>query len=217
MLMEDGFERQGQNTSAAPSNAHALWDSATAPEAVSIQRVLARYVEVNNIQFTIGGGTRLRAEQVFQPECLMPIVALEANRIWQMLAKHPNSSMGVEGRLGAVYARDQNENSYFPYIAHPPVIGDDITSTMRLLVFLLSARRVLGLKENQTIDLYPHIRQWDSIDWEGAQESGEVPEIPLPEGFDLDFQRKEFISDLQRKIIPAALDATSEMDPRPQN
>jgi len=57
------------------------WNGAVAPEALSIQRVLARYVEVNNIQFILGEGTHIRAEQIFQPECLMPII--EYGKLWQ--------------------------------------------------------------------------------------------------------------------------------------
>jgi len=167
------------------------WEGAVAPEIISIQRVLARYVEINNIKFTLDG-IKLHAEQVFQPECLLPVIALEANRIWQQLSKHPDSIIAHAGELGEEYLKSQDHGSYFPYIVRTPAVVDDASSTLRLLTFVLSARRLLGLKENQTIDLFPHIKQWDHIDWEGARKSGEMPDIPIPEGFDLDFQKTEF-------------------------
>jgi len=199
-----------------PGTGQTPWGESIAPEALSIQRVLARYVELNNIQFMLGEGTRLRAEQIFQPECLMPIIALEADRIWQSLAKWPSSVIDAEGDIGSTYTQDKEENSYFPYIVYPPIVGNDVTSTMRLLVFLLSARRTLGLKENQTIDLLPYIKQWDQIDWEAAQESGEMPEIPVPDGFDLEFQMKEFLQKPTNHSVPVSVDMTTDADSRPQ-
>jgi len=68
-------------------------------------------------------------------------------------------------------------------------VGSDVSSTLRLLVFILAARRVLGLTENARIDLVPFIAQWDKIEWDGET----IPQIPVPEGFDLNFQMKEFV------------------------
>jgi len=124
------------------------------------------------------------------------------------LAKRPSSVTEGEGDLGSVYERDKKEVSYFPFIAYPPVVGDDVTSTMRLLVFLLSARRILGLKENQKIDLLPYIKQWDKIDWDAVLESAEMPDIPVPDGFDLNFQMKEFLKQ------PSGPDVINESKPQ---
>jgi len=167
------------------------WESAAPAELLCIQRILARYVQVNNIQLRLGE-MAVRAEQVFQPECLMPIVALEADRIWQMLPFKTIRTLSEQeaGTVGATYEQDQN--SYFSYSAHPPQISEDVSSTLRLLTFVLAARRVLGLKENQHIDLMPYITKWSEIDWEHAVENGQLPDIPVPESFDLNFQIAEF-------------------------
>jgi len=187
------------------------WASEIPAELLSTQRILTNYAKINNIKFTVGGQPVL-AEQVFQPECLMPIISLEANRIWHMLgqscvtgSKDPDQM----GDLGAIYERDENGYGYFGCISHPPAIADDVTSTMRLLTFLYATRRVLALKENHTIDLLPYIKAWDTINWDLADQTREMPEIPLPEEFDLEFQMSEFSEDK-----PVAEDVENEISAR---
>jgi len=173
------------------------WAGEVPGELLSTQRILTNYVKINNIKFMVGTQPVL-AEQVFQPECLMPIISLEANRIWHMMGqscvmKSRNSEQ--MGDLGAVYEHDADGYGYFGCIAHPPAIAGDVTSTMRLLTFLYATRRVLALKENHTIDLQPYIKAWDAIDWDLANQTREIPEIPLPEEFDQEFQMNEFSED----------------------
>jgi len=154
-------------------------------EALSVSRVLARYTEVCGIEFALGEN-KLRAWQVFQPESILPVISIEAMRLWQCI-EHPAWKAPLATDTLEVEFEKVSEG-FFPMASYPAAIGSDISSTLRLLVFVLAARRVLGLKENSTIDLVPYISKWDNINWEGE----ELPDIPIPEGFDLGFQHREF-------------------------
>ena len=170
---------------------------------LSVHRVLARYAQVCNIEFSLGDH-KIRSEQVFQPEAMLPIISIEAMRIWQSVEHRPGQKPSDRDTLDVDF--DDSLEGFFPLAAYPAAIGPDTTSTLRLLVFLLAARRVLGMKENSKIDLVRYISKWDQIDWEGDT----LPEIPIPEGFDLGFQHREFVTQKvsqqqTAKVIPTSV------------
>lgn len=179
-----------------------LLDIEGGADTLAIHRVLAKYTQVCGIEFSLGEH-RLTQEQVFQPESILPVISVEAMRIWQSLETRPNLPPAAEDTLGIEF--DISRDGFFPLASYPPLVGTDLTSTLRLLVYVLAARRVLGLKEGMKIDLAPYISKWDQIDWEGES----LPNIPIPEGFDLQFQHKEFMT--QKVAQQADEPTTTEM------
>src|SRR3546814_7456335 len=55
-------------------------------EPLPVHRVLAGYARANNISFSLSG-SRFEPEQVFQPEVILPFIALEAMRLWQKIGR----------------------------------------------------------------------------------------------------------------------------------
>lgn len=156
-------------------------------DAIPVHRILARYAQCCDITFTLGENA-LSPEQIFQPEAILPVVSIEALRIWQSIERRPGQTPLDEDTLGVEF-REVNDG-FFKYSAYPADIGADLSSTLRMLVFLLAARRTLGMVEGQKIDLAPRIALWDKIDWG----SDILPDIPVPEGFDALFHHHEFAS-----------------------
>lgn len=141
-------------------------------------RLLARYAERMAVRFHIGDAD-IPAVAVFQPESFGPVIAIEAERVWQrMEGGYPDG-----GSLGISLSED--EEAMFGLNATFPAIGTDVASTMRMLAILEGATRVLGLSNGAELDLAPHIQAFDQIDWYASG----LPEIPLPEGFNPDFRR----------------------------
>lgn len=160
--------------------------------ALPVHRVLARYAQCCDVQFTLGENP-ITPEQVFQPETLMPVIAIEALRIWQSLERRPGSAPLDDDSMQIEFK--QVEDGFFEYSAYPPHIGSDLTSTLRMLVFLLAARRVLGMVEGEKIDLIPKISLWENIDWS----SDLLPDIPMPADYKGDFHYKEFPNRLRKQ------------------
>ena len=156
-------------------------------EALSVHRVLARYAGQCNIRFTLGDND-LTPEQIFQPEALLPVISIEALRIWQTISQRPGHTMRHDDTMHVEF-RDAGDG-FFPYSAYPPGIGHDASSTLRLLTFVLASRRVLGMVENTKIDLVPFLTEWNKIDWS----SDSLPDIPIPSQFDPTFMQREFIT-----------------------
>lgn len=155
------------------------------PSCLPVHRILARYTQSCGITFSVGDN-KIEAINVFQPEAFLPVIALEAMRIWQSIER-PAGQVGEQ--VDSLQANlTPSSSGLFPMSAFPPAIGSDISSTLRLLVFTLAARRTLGLREGFHIDLLPHLMSWEQIDWS----SDTLPQLPIPGGFDLDFQRTEF-------------------------
>lgn len=161
----------------------------TAPPAqLAVHRVLAQYLNRCGIRFTYAGNP-LAPEQLLQPEGLLPVIAIEAMRIWQLLSHRPGAEPDRHDTFQVEFS-DAVDGAFFPLAAYPALIGSDTTSTFRLLVFLLAMRRVLGLKEGQTIDLRGYVDAWDRLDWTNDT----LPDIPIPEGYDLQYQLQEFLA-----------------------
>lgn len=150
-----------------------------------VHRLLARYVRQVGVTFKIGDHT-LDPEQVFQPEALLPIVALDAERIWGDLCSRPARPSLKDDSLMTEF--ESAREGFFPLSAHPVDIKNDLSSTLRMLSYILAARRVFSLKENQTIELTPYLSAWRSIDWT----QNTLPQIPTPESFDREFFKNEF-------------------------
>lgn len=158
-------------------------DAALKRPALTLHSVLARYTESCGVKFTLDG-TEVRADQIFQPEVIMPVIAIEALRIWRDLA-HTGSS---EHKNFGIQFVPNDSDGFFPYAAYCSSIQNDISSTLRLLTCTLATRRVLALKENETIELKPFVTVWDTMDWHAQ----EIADIPIPEDFDAKFQHTEF-------------------------
>lgn len=142
-------------------------------------RLLARYADRLSVRFHIGE-TEIPAVAVFQPESFGPVIAIEAERVWQRMegGSHYGGSLGI--------SLSPDEEAMFGLNASFPAIGTDVASTMRILAILEGATRVLGLSNGADLDLSKHIEAFDQIDW---YENG-LPAIPLPEGFNPDFRRE---------------------------
>ncbi|WP_342051298.1 MULTISPECIES: hypothetical protein [unclassified Cupriavidus] len=142
-------------------------------------RLLARYAERLSVRFHIGDAD-IPAVAVFQPESFGPVIAIEAERVWQrMEGAYPDS-----GSLGISLSTD--EEAMFGLNASFPGIGTDVASTMRILAIIEGATRVLGLSNGADLDLATHIQAFDQIDWYASG----LPEIPLPERFNPNFRRE---------------------------
>ena len=177
-------------------------------QALSVHRLLARYAQVCNIEFSFGDH-KLQTDQVFQPESMLPIISIEAMRIWQSVEHRPGRPASNVDTLEVEF--DDSIDGFFPLASYPAAIGSDTTSTLRLLVFVLAARRVLGMKENSKIDLARYISKWDQINWEGET----LPEIPIPEGFDLGFQHREFTTQrvIQQQVASEIVTPVAAINP----
>lgn len=154
-------------------------------DALSVHRVLARYAHVCDVSFCLGQND-LTPEQVFQPESMMPVIAIDALRIWQSLERRPGAEPLEADSLQVEF--HPVEGGFFKYSAFAPAIGSDLTSTLRLLVFLLAARRVLGMVPGQKIDLTPRILMWDKINWD----TDVLPELHITDDYDPMFHHLEF-------------------------
>ncbi|WP_432263453.1 hypothetical protein [Cupriavidus sp. TMH.W2] len=142
-------------------------------------RLLARYAERLSVRFHIGDA-EIPAVAVFQPESFGPVIAIEAERVWQRM----EGGCRDGGSLGISLSAD--EEAMFGLNATFPAIGTDVASTMRILAIFEGANRVLGLSNGADLDLAKHIQAFDQIDWY----ANGLPEIPLPEGFNPDFRRE---------------------------
>src|SRR5690606_16085810 len=78
-------------------------------------------------------------------------------------------------------------------------VRDDLTSMLRMLTFLMAARRTMGLHAGTTIELTPFLAAWGEIDWG----SDFLPELLVPEGFDRLFEHNEFKTE-RRTALAAA-------------
>ena len=162
-------------------------------ELLSVHRVLAKYATQCNVSFQLGEN-ELTPEQVFQPESLLPIVSIEALRIWHTISQRPGSVAANDKDTFEVEFKAQPD-AFFPYSSYPPAIGTDTTSTLRLLTFVLAARRVFGMAENSRINLAPFLTEWQNIDWS----SDVLPDIPIPKNFDATFMQREFLPNAVQK------------------
>lgn len=172
-------------------------------QALSVHRVLAHYARIMNVEFVLSDSP-LTAMQVFQPEAIMPVVSLEALRIWQTLEHRPGTPLSGLDSLEVQFR--ENREGFFPLSAYVPAIGSDFTSSLRMMVFCLAARHVLGMVENRKIDLFPLIAQWDKINWD----SSDLPEITVSSSFDGNFRSKEFQEHRASQVINAAVSTTQE-------
>jgi len=153
---------------------------------LEVHRLLGHYAEQLGVEFYVGEN-RIETAQVFQPEAMMPIIALDAMRIWQDISVRPGQrAFPMEDSLHTEFI--PTTGAFFPVAAHPDAVRDDPSATLRMLVFLLATRRVLGLRPNQKVDLLMLIRTWDKIDWE----SPTLPELPRPPEFDAKLFQHEF-------------------------
>jgi hypothetical protein len=164
-------------------------------EKLSVHRVLSKYVSTCNITFSLGSN-KLPVEQIFNPEALMPIISVEALRIWQIISHRQGFPLDAVDTMQIEFR--QVSNTYFPIAAYPVGIGSDIASSFRLLAFLLATRHVFGLRENSKIDLLPFLNVWSQINWD----SEDLPEIPLPSVFDPAFRLSEFIDRTTEQSSP---------------
>jgi len=142
-------------------------------------RLLARYAERLSVRFHIGEA-EIPAAAVFQPESFGPVIAIEAERVWQRM----EGGCRDGGSLGITLSGD--EESMFGVNATFPAVGTDVASTMRILAIIEGATRVLGLSSGADLDLAKHIQAFDQIDWY----ANGLPAIPVPEGFNPDFRRE---------------------------
>ncbi len=142
-------------------------------------RLLARYVDRLSVRFHIGEAA-ISPVAVFQPESFGPVIAIEAERVWQRMegAWHNGGTLGI--RLS------EDAEAMFGFKASFPDIGTDVASTMRILAILEGATRVFGLAQSADLDLSTYIQAFDRIDWYVQG----LPAIPLPEGFNADFRRE---------------------------
>lgn len=178
------------------------------PLSYSIERLLAHYAEENGNRFLVEGSP-IPSQTVFSPEMLLPVVALEAMRLWQSLERPANSiepfKENPDESLGVTFM--EVESSFFPLAAYPPLLVKSNNSThstassLRLLCFSLASRRVFALKEGQDINLTPLIDAWSEIDWYGDA----IKDIPIHDSFDTAFMKNEF----ERKISTHALRNTT--------
>lgn len=183
------------------------------PTSLSVPRVLALYVKKNQINFTLEGNP-LPPELVYSPEMVMPIICIEAMRLWQSMERPANSVMPFERpadeSLGVTFV--ESRKSFFPLSAHPPVLDQSITSTLRLLCFNLANRRVFSLKENTPVELAPFIEAWAGIDW--YQDT--ISDIPVPKEFNARFFHEEFVERLPSTPKPQIMSpfaSKNELDP----
>lgn len=156
---------------------------------LSVPRILAQYTKKNGNRFFLQGREIVDSHFIYSPEMFMPIVALEAMRLWQSIEKPAHSEAEYDDSLGIVFS--ESESSFFPLAAHPPLIhSDSLLSTLRLLCFNLANRRVFALKENADIQLDSFVMAWKDINWY----SDTIDEIPVPEDYDNQFLQNEFVS-----------------------
>lgn len=169
----------------SPSELGEHTDSATT---LCIYRILAQYATENKNTFLLNGG-EVSSHVIYSPEMLLPVVALEAMRIWQTLERPANSITDLditEESLGVTFI--ESDQSFFPLSAHPPLLTQNIASSMRLLCFSLANRRVFALREGETINLDPLLKEWKHINWY----SDMINDIPVPDDFNNGFMRNEF-------------------------
>lgn len=161
--------------------------------ALPVHRVLSRYAECCNVKFSLGENP-IDTSRVFQPEAVLPVIAIEAMRIWQSLERRPGEASPSKNTLGVRLVR--RSDSFFRLSAEVQDIGSDTLSTLRLLVFTLASRRVLGLAEGERIDISPRLAMWETINWE----SHGLAEIPMPPDFDPKVFQREFIRSEEQRL-----------------
>lgn len=166
------------------------------PFSLSIYRLLAQYAETNNNTFLLEGNP-ISSHIIYSPEMLLPVVALEAMRIWQTMERPANSvePMGiqVDESLGVTFI--ESESSFFPLAAYTPPLTQNLASSMRLLCFNLANRRVFALKEGEAIDLAPFLDAWKDIDWY----SEAINDLPVHKDFNAAFMQNEFT---EKRVVP---------------
>lgn len=157
----------------------------------SAHRLLAGYAKSCHVKFEVHQNA-IAAQTVFQPEFIMPVVSIEALRIWKSIhgASQEQCSLVTEADKSLVRFKKQPD-SLFPLCAYSPDIGQDHGSLLRMLTLCLAARHVLGMVENSTINLSPYIAAWDKIDWAF---SDRLPEVVMPAEFDGEFKQREFVN-----------------------
>lgn len=156
---------------------------------LSIYRLLSHYADTNGNTFLLAGNP-VPSQTVFSPEMLLPVVALEAMRIWQTIERPANDISypidPLDESLGLTFM--ESETSFFPLSVQTPSLTQDITSSLRLLCFNLASRRVFALQEGESIDLEPLLEEWKHIDWYAET----ISDIPVPKDFNSNFMRNEF-------------------------
>lgn len=157
----------------------------TGSQYLSIPRILAGYVSLCGIKFTVNGKI-VDPYNIYSPEMFMPVVGLEALRLWHNLGQAKGEDLSKS--LQITFA--QTPDGLFPLSAHTALIKRGcLLSTLRLLCFNLANRRVFALKENESIELQPFIDTWrNEIDWNSAV----VKPLPVPEVYDGNFLNREF-------------------------
>lgn len=158
-----------------------------------IYRLLAQYTKTNGNTFFLEGNP-IESHLIYSPEMLLPVVALEAMRLWQSLERPANSIVPLEESLGVVFL--ESDTSFFPLAAYPPAVTQDLPSSLRLLCFNLANRRVFALKEGENIDLGPYLEVWKHIDWY----SDIIVDLPVHKTFNSAFMRDEFSQKLAKQI-----------------
>ena len=185
----------GEEISALSMNLDDLLEGAPV---LSVHRVLANYTKACNVSFVIHN-TPMLAEQIFQPEFIMPVVSIEALRIWKSLKGESNQVLVQEDSSMVQFVK--GAEGLFPLSAYCPGVGQDPSSVLRLMTFCLSVRHVFGLVEKSTIELTPFISQWDKIDWTFTDK---LPEVWMPEDYDASFKDREFSTRMTvQSIYPA--------------
>lgn len=157
---------------------------------LDVQRVLYHYAEQCNVQFFLAGN-KIKASQVFGLNQFLPVIGLDAMRIWHSLQQN-STGRRVTGDQPLNAHVEADPNGLFGMRCRPVSIQNDLTSTLRLLVWTLSARRVMGLRLNAHVDLNKRVQAWDAqqfvINWNDPI----LPQIPFPDDMDSEFFLHEF-------------------------
>lgn len=162
---------------------------------LQVHRVLYHYCQSCQVSFELGGNT-IHPSQVLGQNQFLPIVGLDAMRVWQTLGQGASfSKLGITDSFNADLSPDPR--GLFGMSCTPPSIQSDLTSTLRLLVWTLSARRVLGLKLNATVDLSKLVSAWNRNQFQIKWDDPILPQIPVPDDFDPEYFTNEFMTTLE--------------------
>lgn len=169
---------------------------------LSAHRLLAGYARACHVKFAVYKNS-VSEQTVFQPEFVMPVIAIEALRIWKVIHGASQEDCNRVSETDKTVVRFKKQpDSLFPLCAYSPDIGQDHNSTLRLLALCLAARHVLGMVENTTIDLSSYIEAWDKMDWGFTDR---LPEIIMPADFDAQFRQREFMTYRGARTTPKAI------------
>lgn len=189
--------------------------SAPAPKPVTnldIHRVLYHYSKQCDVRFHLAGNP-VEPSQVFGKNQFLPIIGIDAMRVWHSLQQNAKGKKAIGDQPFNAYVRP-DPKGLFGMQCQPSAITNDLTSTLRLLVWTLSARRVMGLRLNADIDLEQRILAWNEqrlvIDWNEPL----LPQIPLPKDMDADFFMREFIPVQKDEAAHSNLMKTTGQSPR---